>query len=259
MKNSKSYVNLAAKMLLGGVIGGAGTFFVFFGGEEMRYILERMGDVIYQAAGVVEAVLAAGFAVVVIGMFFHCRRLWKKEEMLEDEEADRCGELFEHRAQIGITLADAGGMIMLFFAILITAPAKMVVENRSYTSTGLVYGIMILGCSFMAVMEIMFYHMMQKRDPQKKGDPSSLNFDRTWLESCDESEKIVIYQAAYKAYHGTQVILVIGTILAIIGKETLGTGNFPLILVGAAWLVGTCRYNIWKLKGFSKRKRSRAV
>lgn len=259
MENSKSYVNLAVKILFGGIIGGIGSFLAFFGGEKLLRFLEKMGNVIYQAAGAVEAVLAVGLAALVIGIFIHCRRLWKKEEMLEDEEADRYGELFEHRTQIGITLADAGAMIMLLFAMLITAPAERIVENQSYAMTGSVYGIMVVGCVIMAVMEIMFYHMMQKRDPQKKGDPASLSFDRKWLESCDESEKMVIYQATYKAYQGTQVVLLIGVILGVIGKEAFGTGNFPLILVGTAWLVGTCKYNIWKLKGFSKRKESGAV
>ncbi len=39
-----------------------------------------------------------------------------------------------------------------------------------------------------------------RRHIRRKGDPSSAKFQEQWLESCDEAEKEVIYQSAYKAY-----------------------------------------------------------
>ena len=41
---------------------------------------------------------------------------------------------------------------------------------------------------------------VQRVYPEKKGDPASRKFQKEWLESCDEAERAMIYQSAYKSY-----------------------------------------------------------
>ena len=68
----------------------------------------------------------------------------------------------------------------------------------------------------------------------------------------DETEKLVIYQAAYKGFAGMQILLLIGIVLAGIGKFSFDTGNFPILLLGSVWIAGNVIFGIWKMKGLEK-------
>ena len=41
---------------------------------------------------------------------------------------------------------------------------------------------------------------IQIAHPYMKGDPSDKNFQKKWLESCDEAEREMIYRSSYKTY-----------------------------------------------------------
>lgn len=93
----------------------------------------------------------------------------------------------------------------------------------------------------------------EEKRPAEKGDPSSFSFNKKWLESCDETEKLVIYQAGYKAFGCMQIMIGIGIVLSIFAKTRFGTGNFPLVLQGGMWVAGNLSYGIWKMKGLKKK------
>ena len=94
----------------------------------------------------------------------------------------------------------------------------------------------------------------RRHDPKKEGDPVSIDsFNKKWLASCDETEKLVIYQAAYKGFAGMQILLLIGIVLAGIGKFSFDTGNFPVPFAGQRiGIAGNVIFGIWKMKGLEK-------
>ena len=48
--------------------------------------------------------------------------------------------------------------------------------------------------------QVRYVKLAQINHPEKKGDPASPKFQKQWIESCDEAEKEMIYQSAYKSY-----------------------------------------------------------
>ena len=69
------------------------------------------------------------------------------------------------------------------------------------------------------------------------------HFRKKWLDSCDEAEKIMIGQCAYKAYiAGNQVCHALAAILAI-SALVFGTGALPSLAVCAVWMVMQCVYS----------------
>ena len=40
----------------------------------------------------------------------------------------------------------------------------------------------------------------KKLNPEKKGDVIETNFSKKWEDSCDEAQKMIIYEAGYRAY-----------------------------------------------------------
>lgn len=253
MKNRKSFIKLLLLVILGAIIGITGNIILRFSEAGIQNFFAEMGVALKHTGLIIESLLFLVVAVVLISIYIYVRKLWKQEEASDDDMADVCGEKFEHWAQIGLTIANTAVGVLLIFACVAFPDVMVNFSDKDAIRFVLLSLVMLLGCIFTAVMEILIYHLMQKRDPKKKGDPSSFSFDKKWLESCDETEKLVIYQAGYKAFNSMQVLMIVGIILSIFGKMQFGTGNFPLILLGCMWVIGMLNYGRWKMKGLTKK------
>lgn len=253
MKNKMSYIKLLLLMVMGAAIGMGGNiiFSLLEGG--MKNLAVESGKIIHQTGLIIESVMTLAAFAAVLAIYIYIRRLWKLEESSEDEVADICGEKFEHWAEIGITITNIASGVLLIFGTISFPGESMNIEKEDAIRFLILSAVMIWGVVSMAVMQILFYHLIQKRDPQKKGDPSSFTFNKKWMEGCDETEKLVIYQAGYKAYNSMQITMLVGLILAIFGKMQFNTGNFPLVLLGSMWIIGTLSFGKWKMKGLNKK------
>ena len=85
--------------------------------------------------------------------------------------------------------------------------------------------------------------MLQKTPPEKKGDPSSAKFQEQWLESCDEAEKEMVYQSAYKAYMALGKMIQILLCATMILHLVFHTGILAVIVVGVIYLTMTLTYH----------------
>lgn len=254
MSNKKSFFKLLLAMFLGAVVGGTGSMLVFYFKDRMDELVMSIGEMMQSTGVVVEVILAITASAVVGGIYIYIKKLWKMEQASEDEAADVYGEKFERWAQIGICILDCMTGILVVFGCC-AIPNNFSPYGKEGVMMLILVMAMILGGGFLAVMEILFYRLMQKRDPQKKGDPASLSFNKKWLEGCDETEKLVIYQSGYKAFGAVQIVLIVGILLALFGEAQFNFGKFPMILLGVAWIAGIAIFNISKLKGLTGKKR----
>ena len=254
MKNRESFIKLLLLAVIGAMIGVSGNILLRFSGEGIKGIYAEMGAALRHTGWKIESLLILVVMAVLIGIYRHLRSLWAQEEASEDETADLCGEQFERWAQTGIVIANTAVGFFIVFGCLAFPGNVEDISQGDGVKYLLLAAVMVFGCIAMAVMEILFYHLMQKRDPSKKGDPVSFNFDKRWLEGCDETEKLVLYQAGYRAFNSMQIVMLIGIILAVFGKMQFGTGDFPLILLGFMWVIGMLNFGIWKMKGLRKNR-----
>lgn len=99
--------------------------------------------------------------------------------------------------------------------------------------------------------QVRFVKNTQRAYPEKKGDPASLNFQQQWLESCDEAEKEVIYQSAYKSYIQVSRCIPILLLITMLGHLFFNTGLMAIVVVAVVWLVATLSYlrSCVRLKG----------
>lgn len=252
MKTGKSYLKLLGALVLGGIIGGALSMMVLLQYDQIIHVAKGAERILDHIGIVIEGIFVLGFVTVVTILYFYSRSLWKKEEAATDEEADLYGEKFEKWSQIGVTVSEIAAGIIIITGFL-TIPPNFPNGNVALAGTFLTNtSIMLLGAIYMAILEIMYYHLIQKRDPQKKGDPSSFSFNKKWLASCDETEKMVIYQAGYKGFSVMQILVLVGIIIAGIGKFDFDTGNFPIVLLGIVWIGGNLTFGRKKMRGLRK-------
>ena len=97
-------------------------------------------------------------------------------------------------------------------------------------------------CIVILFLEATLVRQIQKANPMKRGDISSLRFNRDWLESCDEAERLGIYKASWKSFQVMNSLCPVMEAVALLGKIMFDTGNFPIILVTFLWAVQTGVY-----------------
>ncbi len=105
-------------------------------------------------------------------------------------------------------------------------------------------------------IEFKTIRMIQMKNPNNHADPTSLKFDKQWVESCDEAERLAIYKSSYSTVIVMKYVLIGMMLIALISKNEFGTGNLPIIVVGVIWMIQTVTSCIYSQK-YSKMKLTR--
>lgn len=101
---------------------------------------------------------------------------------------------------------------------------------------------------FLASMGLMVYgqvrqvKLTQLRNPEKRGNPLEMNFQKDWLASCDEAEQYIIYQASHRSYQATGKALMVAWVAAVVSGMIFNTGLLPVLMVGGILAVHTLSY-----------------
>lgn len=79
-------------------------------------------------------------------------------------------------------------------------------------------------------------------NPEKVGSIYEMNFQKKWMDSCDEAEKLVIGKCALKAYAATNNVCTALAIVLAVGALVLDIGFLPSFSVCLIWLVNLSAY-----------------
>ncbi len=82
----------------------------------------------------------------------------------------------------------------------------------------------------------------KKTNPEKTASIYDMKFQKKWMDSCDEAEKIMIGKCAFKAYGATNAVCPVLAILFALSALVLGTGFLPSLAVCVIWLVNHTVY-----------------
>ena len=103
------------------------------------------------------------------------------------------------------------------------------------------------------VFQRIIVELEKKINPEKKGELMSTKFQKDWLNSFDEAEKMMMYKATFKAFRATNTLCLILWILCVVGILTFNTGILPIVIVTIIWFVNTIAYQVECIK-LEKRK-----
>lgn len=229
---------MAVSLLVGGSIGFCAAFFgfntfagklaaagAFFAGHMAHWLL---------------LALALLVPAVCLPVYNQSRRLVQSW----DGEDNAVAEKAEEKLSIVMWISGAA-MITANFLIA----AAYTAGHSIFTEKG---GLLALCVSIAAFFGILFENilfqqkavdMTKRLYPEKTASVYDVRFRKKWLDSCDEAEKAIIGQCAYKAYiAGNQVCHALAAILAI-SALVFGTGALPSLAVCAVWMVMQCVYS----------------
>lgn len=230
--------------LVGGVVG----FLTAFWG------LERLADT-FAAAGAFFAGQIAPWLMLacVIARPAVCVPLYRKAKRQltawdgEDEEQSAA---VDRTASIVQWINNLFSVLIYFllgavFSVTLVTQLKHTVGFALYTVT--------LVCFILCLVEGM---MLERRivdlarllAPEKEGSVYELQFNKKWMDSCDELEKLRIGQCARKAYRAANTTCMVLWVIFLITGMFLNTGFLPVLAVCIIWGVSLSVYHYWALR-----------
>lgn len=82
----------------------------------------------------------------------------------------------------------------------------------------------------------------KKMNPEKTASVYDLKFQKKWMDSCDEAEKIMIGKCAFRAYAVTNTFCTVLSVVLAIGALVFGIGFLPSLAVCLIWIVNLSVY-----------------
>lgn len=110
--------------------------------------------------------------------------------------------------------------------------------------TGMIFGGFIYLMVVDLILQKNLINFMKEINPEKQGSVYDLKFKKTWLASCDESEKWQTYQAGFAAMRTCEYTCIGLFIISLIGMLSWNFGILPMMMVFAIWMVLVVRYNV---------------
>lgn len=242
-KRMNSYVKIVFWLVfftgLGAVFGALSAH----GDREVRDIFQEIFLMIRERGPWLQVWILLGSGAIWILSSWKIRRYGV--ELLKEEDEGREDEM-EFRLDFWSNFGVVGSNMGLLLSIL---NLSITVDNaESLVLEGWKFGI-LLGCFFgecvlASFWQIFLVKQLQKIYPEKKGDPSNLRFQREWLESCDEAEREIIYQASYRTYQMVNALMPLAAILATVCHFVWKTGLFAVVLSCVLWAASVLVYSV---------------
>lgn len=187
------------------------------------------------------AVAAAGI-LTGESSIFRLRNIGNDIAGAEDEACDLLEYQYERTGAIGMM----GNIITQALCMLVLSAGYTMKYIGTEASRSnhfmLVCIIFILYFAYAGFWQARYVKSVQKVYPEKKGDPASRKFQKDWLASCDEAERAVIYQSAYRSYTAANRALPILLVAAMLCHLFFDTGIMAVVLLAAAWIIITVSY-----------------
>lgn len=249
MKKSKhmnSYLRLLLYSLTAGVMAGIGSFFITEGTDSIQTFFELCAGWLRREAGVILWFFALPELAVAVVSYLKVEHLMKQEA--QNLEKDVEDDSIDYQIEAWTTYAN-----MFSYLIFILTLLMYTISLPSLPEDGLPFVAFrlppfLLISVTIAVYGIAYVKQAQRRDPSKKGDPAQFRFSKDWLESCDEAERELTYQASYHAFQTMGWAFPLFFILTMVGHMIFRTGILAVFSVGILWGVSSLSYMLFKLK-----------
>lgn len=211
--------------LLGGVLGFCAAR---FGLEQMAGGLAAAGT--FFSSRVAHWLLlacAAAIPAVSLPLYFSA----KKELARWDGEDEALSDRVDGRLSLAILI---NSTLLILSTFLIAAS-----YSEGLDGVGLGFLIALVGFVAVMVETILIQQKMvdlaKQINPEKQGSVYDVKFQKKWLDSCDEAEKILIGQCAYKAYSAVNMTCLVLWVLLTLTALFLNTGLLPVLTVCVIW------------------------
>ncbi len=160
-----------------------------------------------------------------------------------DGENEEISDTIDKKLSIAVWVTDAA-MILSYFLIAASYSGGFETFERENSIVPFFIGI----ASFFAIMiEAIILQQRcvdtaKKTNPEKTASVYDPKFQKKWMDSCDEAEKVMIGKCSFKAYTATNAVCTVLSIVLAICALIFGIGFLPSLAVCLIWIVNLSVY-----------------
>ena len=233
--NRKALPKFLLFTLVCAVIGGIAGYCA------ARYGLDQLSGVVANASAFFGARIAPWLMVAVAVITpAVCIPMYRHAKDGEDEDVS---SVIDGKLSAALWLSSAS-LVLAFFLIAATYSVGFA-SFDSWESAVLIFiGI----AAFLAILveSILIQQKCvdaaKQMSPEKKASIYDLQFQKKWVDDCDEAEKIMIGKCAFKAYSAVNRVCAIAAIVLAICALVFGIGFLPSLAVCIIWMVNLSVY-----------------
>lgn len=241
-EDKKAFKKLLLVIVLAGVAGFFVGIFSVFAEEGVFAVTEAIKSVVCVAAPFGNLVFGTLAWIVCAGLMRQSRRMYDAWDGEDEDVIDRVELKLSYA--VGLTSIN---MILSFFLYglgMYSVEFAQVPQMLETIKFGIIIGGFIYAMVVNAMLQKNLVNFTKEINPEKQGSVYDLKFQQTWMDSCDESEKLQTYQAGFAAMRTCNYTCIGLFILSVIGMLTWDFGIMPMVMVFVIWMVSVVRYNV---------------
>lgn len=243
-KDDKKYFVKFMILLIVSATAGYGIGFLFGklkkAGFHFPSITQDMMGIIALSMPIVFLLMNIVFAIISISSISKVRRELKLWDGEDEELADKIDMMLG--LPIGLSsIMSIINMFMFSFCIHL----DMITETGKTSEKVLMFaiiGVFILSFVVMMLIQKKCIDLTKDMNPEKQGSIFDVKFSEKWEESCDEAQKLRIYQASYGAFKTVNSMCSTLWVVCLVLDLFFGFGIAPVIMVTTIWLGNTISY-----------------
>lgn len=239
--NRKAMPKFILLMVVSLIIGGGiGFFSAKYGLNAMSSSLKAAGEVFgIRIAPWLMLAVAILLPVIVIPIYHSV----KKHLAAWDGEDEEISDFIDRKLSIAIWLTGSA-LILSYFLIAATYSGGFATFSNKenilpfLVSIAAFFGIMMET----VIIQQKCVDAAKKTNPEKNASVYDMKFQKKWMDSCDEAEKILIGKCAFQAYGATNTACSILAIVLALCALIFDIGFLPSLVVCVIWLVNQSVY-----------------
>lgn len=239
-KEDKKWSGKFALILVFSCLAGGGMGFGI--GRVMDWVLTGGEGLAWLTDVVIPTVALILEALVVLGNLIALPLLWaggKKLAAQWDGEDEDVWERIDRRMSVILTVTSLSvtaattlmGIAISGFVPLITREMDVLAGIDLFGGVPL----MLAELALVVVFQRRVVNFYKEHNPEKRGSVYQVNFNKVWLESCDEAEKLAAYRAGYKAYRVGYYTCLVLWVLASLGTMAGIVSWTGVLFIGIIW------------------------
>lgn len=185
--------------------------------------------------------LMTAFIVPVVCVSIY--RSTKKMLLSWDGENEEISDEIDKKLSIIIWITSAAFILSYFLIAASYSSGLETFENKN-SIVLLFVGVV---CFFAIMIEAVIIQQKcvdaaKKTNPEKTASFYDTKFQKKWMDSCDEAEKIMIGKCAFKAFAATNTVCSVLSMMLAVCALTFGIGFLPSFVVCVIWIVNQSVY-----------------
>jgi len=226
---AKFFVIMIISGIFGGILGGT----LSMGEAAITGFFIKLEAFILNYNLIIQSVILGISALIIIILYVTAKI--KLSQLKEDDEAFFDG--MDRRLNFLLPFISVDMIFSFcFFGVSIISFAE------KFSPWALI--IFLANIAFTLIMITKVIKLTKVLYPEKKGNPLDFNFDKVWIESCDEAEKYVVYKASYKCYQFMNYAYSSAMVVSLLISIIINIGIYPYLLLGFLWIAQTLAYSV---------------